>query len=268
MEETKKTTAPDTVTISKEDFESMRASLASLQGLGDLVKAQNEEIKTLKNQVETASAQARNATNAITNAYVQPVKIPSGDYPYLEFTAKVLYNQADSKGNQTEKEKEFDIVMPKPCGHLNSIMSELKGRIIPTIMRENGIINYILAGVSYVEEKIKTKKKKPSFAGKHIVNFTAQDCMEFAIIYEALSIPVNASIAVTRQAVSQEWAYVMYDCPHKRPLYVNGQLKDKMQQIVELVDYSGVRQEYPTLDKLSPSQFREMAEAAKESEGK
>lgn len=269
MEEKKSTqVSSDTVTMSKADFDSLQASIASLKGLGDLVKSQSEEIKTLKAQVETASAQARNATNAITNAYVQPVKIPSGQYPYLKFTAKVAYTQADKNGNPVEREKDFDIVMPKPCGRLNSVKSELYGRIIPRIMREEGIINYIVSGISYVEDKVKTEMVKPEFAGKHVVAFTAKDCEEFAIIYEALSVPVNASIAVTRQAVAQEWAYVMYDCPHKRQLVVNGQKRDKMQQVVELVDYAGARQEYPELERVSPSQFREMAEAAKETESK
>ena len=45
MEEKKSTqVSSDTVTMSKADFDSLQASIASLKGLGDLVKSQSEEI--------------------------------------------------------------------------------------------------------------------------------------------------------------------------------------------------------------------------------
>lgn len=154
--------------------------------------------------------------------------------------------------------------MPKPCGHLNSIDSELRGRIIPKLMLDKGITHYLISGVMFDAESIKTTKKKVSFVGKKPLEFTAEECQEFAIIYEGLRIPVKAELATMRNAVANEWAYITSDVDPNRPLVVNGQVVNKLSNKVELVAYRGARQIMPALDAVSPSKFREIAASGEE----
>lgn len=256
--------APETVSISKEQFDEMQKAFASVSGLSDLVKKQSETIKTLEEKVATASARVDNTAAAISGKYVQPAKIAGGKHPYLMFKAHVLYRQAKVDGTIVEKETDLDIDMPKPCGKLNSVMSELRNRIVPRLMKQKAIMDYQIADIQYDEEKVKTEMREVSFVGKKVLELTEQECEDFAIIYEGLQIPVNASLAIIRQRVAQEWAYVLYDTGYNKQLVINGRVQNKMQQKVDLVDYVGVRQNYPNLESVSPSKFREIADEPEE----
>ena len=257
---------PETVSISKDEFAKMQETLASLSGLSELVKTQANTIKSLEEKVATASARVDNTAAAISGAYIRPAKISGGKYPYLLFKARVLYRQAKVDGTIIEKEIDFDIDMPKPCGKLNSVMSELQNRIMPRLFKKQGIGNYQIADIQFDEEKVKTEMRDVSFIGKKAFEMSEEECEQFAIIYEGLPIPVNTSLATMRQKVAQEWAYVLYDTPYNQKLVINGRVQDKMQQKIDLVDYAGVRQNYPNLEAISPSQFREIAESSKEEE--
>ena len=260
----KATQAPEMVSISKDELTKLQESIASLQGLGEVVKSQSETIKTLKDKLETATARIDNTNAAISGKYVQPAKISGGKYPFLSFKANVLYRQANVDGTIGEKEITLDIEMPKPCGKLNSVGSELQNRIIPRLFKKKGIGNYQIADIQYDEEKIKVESKAVSFVGKKVFELTEDECEQFAIIYEGLQVPVNASLATMRQRVAQEWGYVLHDVAYNEQLIVNGRIVDKMQQKIDLVDYAGARQDYPNLEAMSPSKFREVAESAKE----
>lgn len=264
----KTTQTPETVSISKDDFTKMQETLKSLQGLSELVKSQSETIKTLEDKVATATSRVDNTAAAISGKYVQPAKISGGKYPFLCFKAHVLYRQAKVDGIIIEKELDLDIEMPKPCGRLNSVMSELQNRIVPRMFKEKGIGNYQIADIRFDDEKVKTEMRTVSFIGKKAFEMSEIECEQFAVIYEGLQIPVNASLATMRLRVSQEWAYVLYDTPYNDPLIVNGRVQDKMQQKIDLVDYLGVRQNYPDLESVSPSQFREIAESTKDDDNK
>lgn len=264
MDKTTQSQAPETVSVSKDEFTKMQETIASLQGLGELVKSQAGTIKSLEDKLATATARIDNTTAALSGKYVQPAKISGGKYPFLSFKANVLYRQANVDGTIGEKEIILDIEMPKPCGKLNSVMSELQNRIIPRVFKKKGIGNYQIADIQYDEEKVETKAKAVSFVGKKVFELTEEECEQFAIIYEGLQIPINTSLATMRQRVAQEWAYVLYDVAYNDPLIVNGRMTDKMQQKIDLVDYIGVRQDYPQLDAVSPSKFREIAESSKE----
>lgn len=260
MDKNTATTTPETVSVPKEQFDEMQKTLASLSGLHELVTTQQQTIKTLEEKVATASARVDNTAAAITGAYVKPAQIAGGKYPYLLFKAHVLYRQAKADGTILEKEIDLDVDMPRPCGKLNSVMSELRNRIVPRLMKQKGITDYQVADIQYDEEKVKTETREVSFVGKKVFELTEQECEDFAIIYEGMQIPVNASLAITRQRVAQEWAYVLYDTSYDSQLIINGRVQNKMQQTVDLVEYQGVRQDYPNLESVSPSRFREIAD--------
>lgn len=252
----------ETVTISKAELEQMQSQLASLSGLADLVTKQQETIKTLNEQVANASSRIDNTAAAMTGGYIRPAKVPGGKHEYLTIKGKVLYKQAGLNGVITESEKDFEITMPRPCGHLNGIESELRGRLIPRLFKSKGITDYAIVSVDYDESEIKTEKKEVSFIGKKPFEMSDEECQEFAIIYEAMSIPVVGSVDNMRKAVAQEWAYVLYDVKLNKPARINGRLIDKKQETLDLVQYRGVRQAYPELSAMTPSQFREVAESA------
>lgn len=263
------------IVLTKEQFETLQAAAEALPGLKGLVDAQNKQLQEQsakltemeKTVAETAS-RAANAVSAIHGTYVRPATIATGEYPYLTFGVRVLYKQANATGVVAEKEQEFKITMPKPCGHLNSIESELNGRIIPRMMAEKGIVNYMLVSVTYDDENIEKKSQKPSFIGKKPNALSIAECEEFAIIYEGLRIPTNGSLATARSKVAEEWGYIIADVEPNKPWIVNGAAVNKANQKLDLVSYDGVRQKYPQLDSVSPARFREIADSEPESDDK
>lgn len=257
---------PETVSVSKEEFAKMQETMASMSGLSNLVKEQSDIIKNLKEELATTKARIDNTAAAISGKYVRPAKIASGKYPYLAFKAKVLYKQANVDGTVSEKEIELDIDMPKPCGRLNSVMSEVQNRMIPRLLHKQGITDYLIIDVRFDEKKIKTEMRTVPFIGKTVSDMTEDECQQFAIIYEGLQIPVMGSLLTLRQRVAQEWAYILYDTAYTNQLIIDGRVADKMAQKVDLVDYVGVRQNYPNLDSVTPSKFRELAESVQNKE--
>lgn len=258
----------ETVTITKSEYDALTSKLDSLAGLADLVKNQNETIKTLKEEVANASSRIDNTAAAVSGKYITPAKVPGGKHEYLTIKGKVMYKQAATTGVITESEKAFEITMPKPCGHLNGIDSELAGRMIPRFLKSKGVTDYAIVSINYDEDKGITKEMKDvSFIGKKPFDFTEEECQDFAIIYEALSVPATGSLATMQNAVAQEWAYVMHDVKQNKQAVVNGRVINKKQQIVDLVQYVGVRQHYPDLTAMTPSKFREVAESAAEQAG-
>lgn len=265
--------APDTVAISKADYEKLLAALDTMGGMKTIIEQQSEQLKQFQakadeqsNQIKSltalvaeANSRAENAANA-TKGYVRPATIATGEHEYLSFQASILYKQGNASGVITEKEIKVDVEMPKPCGHLNSIDSELRGRIVPKIMAEKGITNYLITGVMFDDSEVKKESKKVSFVGKKPLDFTAEECQEFAIIYEGLRIPVVADLATLRNAVANEWAYITNDVEPNHNLIINGKVENKLAQTVELVAYRGVRQHMPNLEAVAPSKFREIAE--------
>ena len=254
----------ETVSISKEEFTQMKETIASLQGLGELVKTQAGTIKSLEEELATTKARIDNTTAAISGKYVRPAKIASGKHPYLVFKAKVMYKQANLDGTVAEKEVALDIDMPKPCGRLNSVMSELQNRVIPRLLQKKGITDYLIIDVRFDEKDVKKEMRSVPFVGKKVSDMTEDECQQFAIIYEGLQVPVTGSLLTLRQRVAQECAYVLHDTAYTNQLIIDGRVADKMSQTVDLVDYVGVRQDYPNLDAITPSKFRELAESAKE----
>lgn len=269
------TTDTATVQISKADFDKMQSMLESMGGMKTLIEQQGEALKAFQAKAEEQANQIKNLTAAVAEAnsraenavsasksYVRPATIASGECEYLSFEASVLYKQGNASGVITEKEIKIDVEMPKPCGHLNSVSSELRGRIVPKKMAEKGITNYLITGVVFDSEKVKTESKKVSFAGKKPLEFSAEECQEFAIIYEGLRIPVNADLMTLRNAVAAEWGYIAADVAPNDPWIINGRPVNKLEQPVDLVAYHGVRQHMPRLDAVSPSKFREIADDA------
>ena len=97
-------------------------------------------------------------------------------------------------------------------------------------------------------ESVKRETKKVSFAGKKPLEFSAEECQEFAIIYEGLRIPVKGDLMTLRNAVAAEWAYIVADIAPNMPWIVNGKAVNKIEQVVDLVAYNAVRQNMPRLD--------------------
>lgn len=259
----------DSVVLTKEQFETLQAAAQALPGLKNLVESQNQKLAEMEKTVAETASRAANAVSAIKGTYVRPATIASGEYEYLSFPVRVLYKQANANGVVTEKEQDFEIKMPKPCGHLNSITSELNGRVLPRIMSEKGITDYMIVSVVYDEETMKKTTKKPSFVGKKPNALSIAECEEFAIIYEGLRIPTNGSLATARSKVAEEWGYIIADIePNKPWVGANGRVIDKATQKLELVSYDGVRQSYPQLDAVTPSRFREIADSEPESDNK
>lgn len=251
--------------------------LETLEGMKKLIEQQSEALKQFKekaeqqeNQIKSltasvaeANSRAENAVNA-SLGYVRPATIASGEHEYLSFEASVLYKQGSANGVITEKEIKIPVEMPKPCGHLNNIDSELRGRIVPKAMAKKGITNYLITGVMYDSESIEKTTKKVSFVGKKPMAFTAEECQDFAIIYEGLRIPANADLAILRNAVAAEWGYICADVAPQNPWIINGRPVNKLEQVVDLVAYNGVRQKQPQLETVSPAKFREIAEEAED----
>lgn len=261
----------ETITLTKADFESLKKTIADeaksvMEGLKDVVESQAKTIEQLKVELKTASERAENVASAVNGKYVRPATISSGMWTYFTFPVRILYKQAGTNGVVNDKEITVDITMPKPCGRLNSVKSELKNRVVPRIMKEKNITNYIVSDVLYDESKVKSEEKKVSFVGKKPVDLNLQECEDFAIIYEGLQIPVNADLAITIQKVASEWAYILHDIDYGKPYTENGRVVDKRQMTLELVAYKGVRQEYPDLEAMTPSAFRELAENVKKDE--
>jgi hypothetical protein len=260
------------VVLTKEQFDSFMDKLSSVDGLAELVKTQSETtqkqaetIKTLTDQVETATARADNAAAVITQGYMKPAKIAGGKWPYITRKAKVYYQQASVNGVISSHEVEFEITMPEACGKTNSRDSEMKNRIIPRLMQEKGITDYVIRDVALIklnEKEDESIELKPvSFIGKKPNMLSKEECEEFAIIYEGFQIPINTTLTSMRTKVAEVWAYVMHDCATNRPLIVDGKFINKDEYTIDLVEYKGIRQDMPKLEAHSPSQFREMADA-------
>lgn len=263
--ETKNTTPDNNVLETLEGMKKLiEQQSEALKQFKEKSEQQENQIKSLTASVAEANSRAENAISASTG-YVRPATIASGEHEYLTFEASVLYKQGSTTGVITEKEIKIPVEMPKPCGHLNNIDSELRGRIVPKAMAEKGITNYLITGVMYDSTKLKKNLKKVSFVGKKPMEFTAEECQDFAIIYEGLRIPANADLAILRNAVAGEWGYICADVAPQNPWIINGRPVNKLEQVVELVAYRGVRQKQPQLETVSPAKFREIAEDVEDS---
>lgn len=260
-EKTVESVNAETVSVPKETLQQMQDTLKAMSGMKDLIESQKNEIDRLKETITNQEARLNNTAAAISGTYIQPAKISSGKWAYLSFTVKVIYKTL-LNNMVSEKSVDLEITMPKPCGHLNSVMSEAQGRMIPRAMAEKGIRDYKIVSVDIVEDSMTSEVKPVSFVGKKPYELTDKECQEFAIIYEALPVPVKGSVAPMHTAVANEWAYILHDTERTKPLVVDGKVLNKREQTLDLVDYRGVRQFSPAMEAISPSKFRELAESA------